>query len=242
MRVVEPVVSIFDVEGTLMDSVPLQLESWRATLNAGGHTFSWADLQAFSGMDGTWMLDQLLPKESQETKHRLLKAQGDCYRTHFLSRARPFPGVRRLFERLKQRDILIGIATTCQEEELVAYDKQLGVLDITDALACGEMVKHGKPDPSLFRKCLAKLQVADSSCAVSIGDTPYDARAAKQLGMFAAGVITGGFSEQALRESGCDCVFEHVLAVDAIWSRGRHEQQVQSAAGHPGADPAHGQT
>jgi phosphoglycolate phosphatase-like HAD superfamily hydrolase len=171
MRVVEPVVSIFDVEGTLMDSVPLQLESWRATLNAAGHTCSWADLQAFSGMDGTWMLDQLLPKESQETKHRLLKAQGDCYRTHFLLRARPFPGVRGLFERLKQRD-----------------------------------------------KCLAKLQVADSSCAVSIGDTPYDAKAAKQLGMFAAGVITGGFSEQALRESGCDCVFERVPAVDAIWS------------------------
>jgi HAD superfamily hydrolase (TIGR01509 family) len=215
--VAEPAFSIFDVEGTLVDSVPLQLESWRATLNAAGHTFSYADLQPFSGMDGTWMLDQLLPTESQDTKQRLLKAQGDLYRTDFLLRARPFPGVRRLFERLKQRDVLIGIATTCQADDLAAYDKQLGVLEITDALACGEMVKHGKPDPALFRKCLEKLQVADPSCAVAIGDTPYDATAAKQLGMFAAGVRTGGFSEQALRQSGCDFVFEHVLAADAIW-------------------------
>jgi HAD superfamily hydrolase (TIGR01509 family) len=220
MRIVEPLVSIFDMEGTLIDSVPLQIESWRSTLMAAGHSFTHADLQPYSGMDGTWMLEQLLPRESQDIKHRLLEAQGDCYRTQFLLRARPFPGVRELFERLKQRDVLIGIATTCQEDELAAYDKQLGVLEITDAVACGEMAKHGKPDPSLLRKCLAKLQVADPSSAVAVGDTPYDARAAKKLGMHAAGVMTGGFSEQALRESGCDCVFEHVQAVDAIWSVG----------------------
>jgi HAD superfamily hydrolase (TIGR01509 family) len=218
MHVGQPVASIFDVEGTLIDSVPLQLESWRATLTTAGFSFSYADLQPFSGMDGAWMLDQLLPRESQDTRHRLLKAQGDSYRTEFLLRARPFPGVRRLFERLKQRDVSIGIATTCHEDELAAYDKQLGVLEIADALVCGDMVKHGKPDPSLFRTCLAKLQVADPARAVAIGDTPYDARAARELGMLAAGVLTGGFAEQALRESGCDWVFEHVPGVDAIWS------------------------
>jgi HAD superfamily hydrolase (TIGR01509 family) len=214
-----PVVSIFDVEGTLVDCVPLQLESWRATLNSAGHSFTHADLQPFSGMDGMWMLDQLLPEEPADAKERLLKAQGESYRSDFILRAEPFPGVQQLFEQLKQHDVLIGIATTCKKDELAQYDKQLGILELTDAVSCGDMVKHGKPDPSLFQACLARLKIADASCAVAIGDTPYDARAAKELGMLSVGVITGGFSEQALREAGCDGVFEQVQAVNAIWHR-----------------------
>ncbi|MDB6045474.1 MAG: family hydrolase [Gammaproteobacteria bacterium] len=220
MRPPLPVVSIFDVEGTLVDSVPLQLESWRATLQTAGHSFTHADLQPFSGMDGIWMLDQLLPKEPPEIKQRLLKAQGESYRSDFMLRAEPFPGVQQLFAELKQHAVLIGIATTCQKDELAAYDKRLGILELTDAVSCGEMVKHGKPDPSLFQACLARLQITDAACAVAVGDTPYDARAAKQLGMLSVGVITGGFSEQALREAGCDGVFDQVQAINAIWRRG----------------------
>ena len=135
MRPPLPVVSIFDVEGTLVDCVPLQLESWRATLNSAGHSFTHADLQPFSGMDGMWMLDQLLPEEPANTKQRLLKAQGESYRSDFILRAEPFPGVQRLFEELKQHDVLIGIATTCQKDELAAYDKRLGILELTDAVS-----------------------------------------------------------------------------------------------------------
>ncbi|MDB6089026.1 MAG: family hydrolase [Gammaproteobacteria bacterium] len=219
MRPSLPVVSIFDVEGTLVDCVPLQLESWRATLSDAGHSFTCTELQPFSGMDGMWMLDQLLPKESHDSKQRLLKAQGESYRSRFILRAEPFPGVRQLFEDLKQRSVRIGIATTCQNDELAAYDKRLRILELTDAVSCGEMVQHGKPSPSLFQACLAQLQIADPACAVAIGDTPYDAKAAKTLGMFSVGVTTGGFSEQALREAGCDGVFAQVQAVNLIWRR-----------------------
>ncbi len=217
MRASFPLAGIFDVEGTLIDCVPLQLDSWRATLGAAGHSFTYAQLQPFSGMDGQWMLDHLLPEEAPDYKQRLLKAQGESYRRDFLCRAQPFPAVRRLFETLKQNRVLIGIATTCQKDELAAYNEHLNILELTDVVACGEMVKHGKPDPSLFQTCLAGLQIADPSRAVAIGDTPYDANAAKKLGMHSAGVLTGGFSEQALLAAGCDEVFEQLKDLGALW-------------------------
>jgi phosphoglycolate phosphatase-like HAD superfamily hydrolase len=143
-----PVIVVFDVEGTLIDCVPLILESWRETLQQVGHSFTHLDLQPFSGMDGAWMLEQLLPKDSQDTRHRLLKAQGELYERDFIGRAQPFPGVRQLFEGLKQDGILIGLATTCQRDELAVYDQRMNVLALTDVVACGETVKHGKPDTS----------------------------------------------------------------------------------------------
>ena len=217
MRPSMPLAGIFDVEGTLIDCVPLQLESWRATLNEAGHSFTYVDLQPFSGMDGQWMLDHLLPEQTPEYKQRLLKAQGESYRRDFLGRAEPLPAVRQLFEALKQNRVLIGIATTCQKDELAAYNERLNILELTDVVACGEMVKHGKPDPGLFLSCLTRLQIPDLSRTVAIGDTPYDANAAKKVGMLSVGVTTGGFSEQALHAAGCDEVIEQVKDLGALW-------------------------
>jgi HAD superfamily hydrolase (TIGR01509 family) len=212
-----PLAVLFDVEGTLVDCVALQLESWRETLNEAGYSFSHLDLQPFSGMDGLWMLDHLLPEEPPDIKEFLLDAQSESYHRDFLPRAQPFPEVRLLFEALKQRDVSIGIATTCQEEQLAAYDRRLNILELTDVVACGDMVKRGKPDPSLFQTCLTRLQIADPSLTVAVGDTPYDAQAARKLGMRAAGVLTGGFSAELLREAGCGNLFKQVKDVAALW-------------------------
>jgi HAD superfamily hydrolase (TIGR01509 family) len=217
MRASTPSAAVFDVEGTLMDCVALQLESWRVTLNEAGYSFTHVDLQPFSGMDGLWMLDHLLPEVARDCKERLLKAQGESYRRDFLPRAQPFPEIRLLFEMLKQRDVLIGIATTCQKDQLALYDKRMNILELTDVVACGEMVEHGKPDPSLFQSCLTRLQIADPSFTVAIGDTPYDAKAAGKLGMRSIGVLTGGFSTEALREAGCDDILEQVKDVATLW-------------------------
>jgi len=143
MRPSRPIAALFDVEGTLIDCVALQLESWRVTLGEAGYSFTHLDLQPFSGMDSLWMLDHLLPKEAQDGKERLVQAQGECYRRDFLRRAQPFPEVRLLFESLKQQDVLIGIATTCQKDQLATYDKRTDILELTDVVACGEMVKPG---------------------------------------------------------------------------------------------------
>jgi phosphoglycolate phosphatase-like HAD superfamily hydrolase len=76
-----------------------------------------------------------------------------------------------------------------------------------EATACGDDVEHGKPDPRIVGVALRKLGLAASE-AVMIGDTPYDAEAASGAGTAAAGVLTGGFSIDALRGAGCFAIDE----------------------------------
>jgi len=231
-------IAIFDVEGTLVDCVPLQMESWRQALSAAGFSFTHADLQPYSGMDGTWMLERLLPGVSQETRQELVKVQGQLYKSEFLPRAPPFPAVRDLFESLKAAGVRLGLATTCQKDELAAYDKLTNILQLTDAVACGEMVKHGKPDPSLITACLAQMPRSSTSQAIMIGDTPYDAQAAQALGVRAAGVLTGGFSAADLRMAGCIATFSTVREVYALWDHPRApllDRKVSSNRQAPGS-------
>ena len=84
-------------------------------------------------------------------------------------------------------------------------------------VACGDSVKHGKPDTSLFQQCLEANKIKDPAQALAVGDTPYDAIAAQRLGMRAVGVLTGGFPERALREAGCEQVFDQVQHLCRTW-------------------------
>jgi phosphoglycolate phosphatase-like HAD superfamily hydrolase len=214
-----PEAAIFDVEGTLVDCVPLVLESWREVLHQTGHDFTVRDLQPYSGMDGEWMLEQLLPRESPEVRQRLLKAQGEHYRNNFIHRVPSFTGVRELFEALREYGVVIGIATTCKGDELAIYDEQMHVLDLVSSVACGETVQRGKPDPKLLSECFQTLRVADATTCVAVGDTPFDALAAQEISMPSIGVLTGGFSEQSLLEAGCQRVFDQVHQVRRLWQR-----------------------
>ena len=212
-----PAAVIFDVEGTLIDCVPLVLESWRECLHNAGHHFSIQDLHPYSGMDGARMLEQLLPKEPEALRRQLLEEQGRRYRTAFLRLARPFTGVRQLVEGLKGWGIAVGLATTCKSDELAAYDEHLRIRPLVDAIVCGEAVKHGKPDPALLRDCLTALGIKDASTTIAVGDTPYDAEAAKGAGIGSVGVLTGGYSRQALLEAGCEQILDTVTALTRLW-------------------------
>jgi HAD superfamily hydrolase (TIGR01509 family) len=226
-----PECAIFDVEGTLVDCVPLTLESWRETLQEAGHAFTQHHLQPYSGMDGVWMLEQLLPKESDATREALLKAQGERYRSRFIERAQAFPGVRALFETLKARGVMIGIATTCKADELAIYEHHMRVLDLADAIACGEMVQHGKPDPALLIQCQRSLNLEAPSRAVVIGDTPFDALAAKRAQMRAIGVLTGGFTAASLADAGCEDIFDQVQLTRQLWHTNGAFSETASASG-----------
>jgi phosphoglycolate phosphatase-like HAD superfamily hydrolase len=228
-----PAAVIFDVEGTLIDCVPLVLESWRQTLDEAGHPFTIQDLHPYSGMDGSWMLERLLPKESEDVRQQLLEKQGERYRTAFLPLARPFTGVHELIEELKGRGVAVGLATTCKTDELVAYDEHVQIRQLVDAIVCGESVQHGKPDPALLRDCLSMLGIDhDPSTAIAIGDTPYDAIAARKAATRCAGVLTGGFSQQALLAAGCEHVADRVTAIGRLWRSepGQHGTPIEARA------------
>ena len=199
---------IFDVEGTLVDSTALTMRCWQETLQAFGFEFPLGTLQRHSGQDGHDMLHALIPgPHVGRVVPRILEAQGQRYRDKYLPRVAAFPEVRTLFERVKRAGQLIAIATSSSADELDHYFALTNTGDLVDAVACGDDVQHDKPNPALIEVALLRTGGVTVEHAVMIGDTPYDALAARRAGLAAIGMLSGGFSRRDLEASGCIAVY-----------------------------------
>lgn len=201
---------IFDVEGTLIDCVPAILRCWSETLAGFGIAVPSADLQLLSGMDGDEMLAVLVPRLDAGARKKILTAQGERYRSVYLPRVRAFPGVRALFSAIKTRGGHVALATDCNSDELKRYRSLINADDLIDAIACGDEVSKGKPDPALVQLALDHLGVGPAGSATMIGDTPFDAQAARWAGATAWGTLSGGHLRSSLIDAGCSLVVNSV--------------------------------
>jgi phosphoglycolate phosphatase-like HAD superfamily hydrolase len=113
--------------------------------------------------------------------------------------------VRGVFETLTRRGGKLALATDCKGPELKHYLSLLHIDEFIGATACGDDVEHGKPDSRIVGVALRKLGLTGPQ-AMMVGDTPYDAEA----GAAAAGVLTGGFSADALEGAGCFAVADKI--------------------------------
>jgi HAD superfamily hydrolase (TIGR01549 family) len=193
---------IFDVEGTLVDCVRQNLLSLQEALAEFRVTVAYDVLQLYSGLDGEQTLQLVAPDLDGSERKKVLERQGKLYQANYLASVKAFEGVREVFEALTKGGGRIALATDCKGPELKHYLSLLDISGLIDAMACGDDVEHGKPDPRLVGLALRKLGVA-ADRAVMIGDTPYDAEAARGAGTAAAGLLTGGFAKEALTEAGC---------------------------------------
>jgi phosphoglycolate phosphatase-like HAD superfamily hydrolase len=200
---------IFDVEGTLVDTVPQHLRSLQEALEQASFAVSYETLQPYSGLDGNQTLQILAPKLDGTRLKEILHAHARIFETKYLPSVKPFSGVRGVFEALTERGGRIALATECKGPELKHYLSLLDIDEFIAATACGDDVEHGKPDPRIVGMALRKLDLSGPQ-AVMIGDTPYDAEAAFGAGAAAAGVLTGGFSTAALRAAGCFAVEDEI--------------------------------
>jgi phosphoglycolate phosphatase-like HAD superfamily hydrolase len=200
---------IFDVEGTLVDSVPQNLRSLQEALEQAGLDVPYATLQLYSGLDGDQTLQIIAPDLEPTRRKEILNAHAKIYETKYLHNVKAFEDVRQVFKTLTRRGGRIALATDCKGPELKHYLSLLGIDEFIAATACGDDVEHGKPDPRLVGLALRKLGLSGSG-AVVIRDTPYDAEAASGAGTATAGVLSGGFSPEALREAGCFAVADDV--------------------------------
>ena len=200
---------IFDVEGTLVDCVPQTILSLQKCFADLGLSMSYNTLQSYSGLDGDQALQLIAPALDPTTRKRVLNNRASYYQRTYLGGIKPFPEVRDVFQSLKKDGAKIALATDCKGPELEHYLAVLNISDLIDAVACGDDVEHGKPDPRLVGLALRKLDIAASE-SVMIGDTPYDAEAAKEASTNAAGVLTGGFSKETLLQAGCLAVVRQI--------------------------------
>jgi HAD superfamily hydrolase (TIGR01509 family) len=202
---------IFDVDGTLVDSNDLHVEAWREAFRCYGKELAYDDLHGQMGKGG----DQLMPvfcskEELDEFGEELEGRRVELFKSDYLPRVRPFPRVRELFERLKGDGLLIALATSAKEEELARHKESLRVEDLLEADATADDAERSKPHPDIFQAALAGLKGVAPGEAVVVGDTPYDVQAAAKAGMRTVALLSGGFTEEALREAGAVEVYRDV--------------------------------
>jgi HAD superfamily hydrolase (TIGR01509 family) len=199
---------IFDVDGTLIDSVDLHAEAWQRALAHFGHEVPFVDVRQQIGKGG----DQLLPvffspEEMREKGEEIEKWRGDLYKSEYMHRVRPFPRVRELFLRLKNDGKQIALASSAKGDEVKYYKEVADVADLVDAKTSSDDAEKSKPHPDIFQAALARLEGVRAEEAIVIGDTPYDAQAAGKAGISTIGLLCGGFPEEQLKEAGCIAIY-----------------------------------
>jgi HAD superfamily hydrolase (TIGR01509 family) len=202
---------IFDVDGTLVDSNNLHVEAWQEAFRGCGKEVAYDELHDQMGKGG----DQLMPvfcspEELKRFGSKLEQTRTEMFKSRYLPRVRPFPQVRELFERIKEDDLLIALASSATEEELDGHKKALRIEDLLETATSSDDAKRSKPHPDIFQAALAGLGEVEPEEAVVVGDTPYDAIAAAKAGIRTIGVLSGGFTEEALRGAGAVEIYRDV--------------------------------
>ena len=194
---------IFDIDGTLIDSVDFHAEAWQRTLAHFGFTVPYPVVRSQIGKGGDQLLPEFVPADAlARLRDRIEKYRGELFAREYLPRIRPFPRVRDLFLRIKKGGHRIGLASSASSEEVTAYKTLAGIADLIDAETSSSDVDCSKPCPDVFEVAVGKLGVEPDK-AIVIGDTPHDATAARGAGLRIIGVLCGGFPESELREAGC---------------------------------------
>ncbi len=199
---------IFDVDGTLVDSVDLHARAWQEAFAHFGKHFDFGRVRYQIGKGG----DQLMPvfftrAELDDFGEEMEKFRGDLYKREYLPRVRAFPKVPELFERIRRDGRRIALASSAKKDELSEYKRIAGIVDLVEEETSADDAERSKPHPDIFEAALEKLEGVRPSEAVVVGDTPYDAEAAGKIGLRTVGLLSGGFPEEDLRAAGCDPVY-----------------------------------
>src|SRR5438132_5809065 len=151
---------IFDIDGTLVDSVDLHAQTWKEAFKHFGKDIPYQQIRHQIGKGG----DQLIPvffthEELDEFGKSMEKFCSDLFRREFLPRVRPFPKVRELFQRIKEDGKKIALASSANEEQIDFYKELLRIEDLVEAEASADDAEKSKPHPDIFQAALRRLDV-----------------------------------------------------------------------------------
>jgi HAD superfamily hydrolase (TIGR01509 family) len=203
-------VFLFDLDGTLVDSVYQHVLSWQDALDAEGIPLSVWRIHRKIGMSGGLFANMLLRETgldaSPELLHRLRTGHAAAYRSR-ASKVRPLPGARELLATLTQNGIPWAIATSGRMETAGPIIEDLGVDMTRVPVVTRDQVKYAKPDPDLFLAAAARLN-APIEHSVVVGDAIWDMLAARRCRALGVGLLSGGYGQDELERGGAARVYE----------------------------------
>jgi HAD superfamily hydrolase (TIGR01509 family) len=199
---------IFDVDGTLLDSVDYHARSWQETFARYGINVTFEAARSQIGKGGDQLMPVFVPQDRLEREGGRIKDERAAhFKAKYLPLVRPFPKVRELFERLQRDGKQVVLASSGSREEVEDYKRIAGIADLIGSDTSADDAERSKPHPDIFLAAMDKLGNPDPAAVVVVGDTPYDAQAAGKAGLTTIGVLCGGFPAADLRAAGCAALF-----------------------------------
>jgi HAD superfamily hydrolase (TIGR01509 family) len=200
---------LFDLDGTLVDSVYQHVLAWRQALETAGIELAVWRIHRRIGMSGGLFVNALL----RETGHQVTAAEeANIQRLHAeayareVRQVRPLPGARELLSYLSQAGVPWAIATSGRIDSARPVLEILGVNPEVTVIT-RDQVQHAKPDPDLFLAAAERLGVEISSSVV-VGDSIWDLLAARRARALGVGLLSGGYGQDELERAGAYRVYQ----------------------------------
>jgi HAD superfamily hydrolase (TIGR01509 family) len=199
---------IFDIDGTLVDSNELHVDSWDRAFRHFGKEFSRDKLRTQIGKGSDQYIPEFLTRdEIKRFGKKLDDYRSELFRKEYLPKVRPFPKVLELFQRIRDDNKRIMLASSGKKKDTKYYIDLLKVDDLIDGYVSGDDADSSKPAPDIFAASLKKLGNISPADAVTVGDTKFDVEAAGKAGLKTIGLLCGGTSETVLREAGAVAIY-----------------------------------
>jgi HAD superfamily hydrolase (TIGR01509 family) len=203
-------VFLFDLDGTLVDSVYQHVLAWQEALDGAGIPLSVWRIHRKIGMSGGLFANQLLRETKIDVKDelaaRLRELHAAAYR-RLVSKVRPLPGARALLDALDEAEVPWAVATSGRMETAAPNLELLGIDPNVRNVITRDDVKYAKPDPDLFIAAAAALNAPITS-AVVVGDSIWDMLAARRCQALGVGLLSGGYGMDELETAGAYRVYE----------------------------------
>jgi HAD superfamily hydrolase (TIGR01509 family) len=203
--------AIFDIDGTLIDSVEGHAKAWAAGFREYGFTPDLEELRRQIGKGADQLLPHFLkPHDVQRLGKAIDARQGEIFKEGYLDSVRPFPGVRSLFEQLRRDGVKCVLGSSGKPSDVERAETIANIKGLVDAMATSEDVDRSKPSPDIVQVALERIAPTPAERCVFVGDTPWDAAAARRAGVVALGLSSQVFNDDELRAAGCQQVFKSI--------------------------------
>lgn len=202
-----PLTAIFDIDGTLVDTNYQHALAWYRAFRQHGVVIPIWQIHRAIGIGSDRVVEMLAGEQvERELGETLRAAEGPLYQ-EMIDEVEPMKGAHELLHDLKRAGHAVILASSAEEKEAERYIKLLDATEFVDGYTTSADVKQSKPEPDIVH---AAIEKAGGGAAVMIGDSTWDCKAATRAQLPSIGVLTGGFSEQELTETGATIVFESV--------------------------------
>jgi HAD superfamily hydrolase (TIGR01549 family) len=206
-----PITVVHDIDGTLVDTNYQHAIAWHRAFRAHGHVVQLWKIHRHIGMGGDQLVEALIGEQGErDDGDAIREAEGEAY-GELIGEVQVMEGAVELLRDLHDDGAAVILASSAKAEEVEHYLDLLDARELVQGWTTSADVERTKPHPDLVHAALEKA--GGEAPAVMVGDSTWDVKAAERAGIPTLAVLTGGFSEEELREAGAADVVKSVSAL-----------------------------